>query len=406
VNKIKALVLLLPILVISACQPEKYPAQTITSNLVPSLTSTYIDATSISSPEITPTPLPQLDLLKGPYMVFGQTPMDVTVLWQDAARRDFTFEWGSDLSYSFGSTEPVKDPDSGIYRMELQDLNPGIKYVYRISADGAEANGSFYTPVTDSETLTFWAYGDTRSGPEIHDQIASEILNQISSDPLAQTFVLSTGDLMNTAEETSLQENEFSLVTPHIRQLQASLPVVNVMGNHDGTAIFKKYFPYPYTDTFDWSFDYGPAHFTVIDQYIDLAVGTRRYGWLENDLASSRKPWKVILLHEPGWSAGPHPNNETIQNLIQPLAERYGVDLVIAGHNHYFARATVQGVTHLTTGGGGAQLYEPGNGWSFIQTTISAYHFLKLSFSGLILTVEIISPAGELLESFTIDNKE
>ena len=78
---------------------------------------------------------------------------------------------------------------------------------------------------------------------------------------------------------------------------------------------------------------------------------------MRTDLAASAKPWKFIVLHEPGWSAGGgHGNNTTVQNDIQPLAVQYGVAIVFGGHNHYYARANVSGVTHLTMGGGGAPL--------------------------------------------------
>jgi hypothetical protein len=400
------MVVFLMSLFLTACQADGQPSATCTSE--PAETPVAQPPLSLTTvlPVITPTSPTPLDLFKGPYMVFGRTPLEISVIWQDDMGWDYTFEWGIDTAYTNGSVAPLVDDETAIYRVTLSQLEPNHLYHYRIRTKLAQISGSFRTPNIDSDKLTFWVYGDTRSGPEIHDQIANEILRQVKVNPTTDTFMISTGDLMDIAEEASLQANEFSKNTPNIRELQASLPVVNIMGNHDGTLLFKKYFPYPFTDTFDWSFDFGPAHFTVIDQYIDLAEGTRRYSWLENDMASSKKPWKIILLHESGWSAGPHDNNETVQNLIQPLAERYGVDLVIAGHNHYYARAMVQGVTHLTTGGGGAPLYDPERGWPLVVKTIKAYHFLRFSIDGQELTVEVISPEGELLDQFTIVNKE
>ena len=52
-----------------------------------------------------------------------------------------------------------------------------------------------------------------------------------------------------------------------------------------------------------YSFDYGPAHITVVDQYVSFAPGSAQYIWLENDLAASQKLWKFVILHEPAWSA-------------------------------------------------------------------------------------------------------
>jgi len=72
-----------------------------------------------------------------------------------------------------------------------------------------------------------------------------------------------------------------------------------------------------------------------------------------------------------------HANNPTVQAAIQPLAEQYGVSVIFGGHNHYYARAVVHGVTHLTVGGGGAPLYTPRPGADHVVTARSAYSFCQ-----------------------------
>lgn len=328
------------------------------------------------------------------------------VMWQSEQPADYQFEWGTDASYSSGSLIPPGDLETQLYRVDLSGLSPGTHYYYRVSTEKDEFKGDFLTPPADSVNVVFYAFGDTRSGPATHDLIAGNILSQIAAEPASQTFVVSTGDLMDVANEQNLQDNEFSPDQSSMRTLLASLPIVNVMGNHDDTALFKKYFPYPFTPTYDWSFDYGPVHFTVIDQYFPLNPGTTRWEWLKEDLASSPSQWKIILLHEPGWSAGPHDNNQMVQEVIQPLAEDNGVNMMIAGHNHYYARAVVNGVLHLTTGGGGAPLYYPGTGWPRVEKTIKAYHYLKIDITGNSLKVLAISPQGEILDEYSILSKE
>ncbi len=384
----------------------------------PLIASPTMEFSPSAIPTFTPlpptlTPLPStatskaaLVLKKGPYMLFSGSPNGITIIWQGETKDIYIFEWGMDELYLNGSSLPTGDPVSALYQVRLSGLMPGTRYHYKISTTQAEVRGSFVTPPLDSNSLTFFAYGDTRSGPEIHDQISARILQQIVLDPSAQTFVISTGDLMDTANEASLQENEFAPNQPNIRASMAALPVVNIMGNHDGTKLFKQYFPYPYTSTYDWSFDYGPAHFVVIDQYIDLVQGSERWFWLKDNLSTSQKPWKFILLHEPGWSAGHHDNDMTVQNVIQPLAVAYGVQLIIAGHNHYYARAEVDGVTHITTGGGGAPLYDPERGWPGVVSKIKAFHYIMFTINGDRLDAQVLSPQGELLEEFFLPKKE
>jgi hypothetical protein len=111
----------------------------------------------------------------------------------------------------------------------------------------------------------------------------------------------------------------------------------------------------------------------------------------------------MVVFHEPGWSAGGgHANNTTVQNDLQPLFAQYGVAIIFAGHNHYYARASVNGVTHLTMGGGGAPLYSPASGQPNIVKTYKGYSFGEFTISGSTLTAKILSSSGATVDSFTI----
>ena len=90
-------------------------------------------------------------------------------------------------------------------------------------------------------------------------------------------------------------------------------------------AIFKKYHPFNFPSSrFYFSFDYGPVHVAVVDQYTSYTSGSAQYNWLVNDLSTSTKPWKIIVLHQPGWSCnGGHGNDGTVQSTIQPLCTQY-----------------------------------------------------------------------------------
>ncbi len=109
--------------------------------------------------------------------------------------------------------------------------------------------------------------------------------------------------------------------------------------------------------TEEWySFDYGPVHFIMLDGFGTRNVnGTdiRFYSdttnhpeaiWLKQDLAATTQKWKVVYLHFPPYTQGSH-NSETesdliaIRQRINPILERFGVDLVILGHSHVYERS-------------------------------------------------------------------
>ncbi len=169
--------------------------------------------------------------------------------------------------------------------------------------------------------------------------------------------------------------------------------------------MFDKYFPYPYVSNFYWSFDYGPAHFAVLDQYVSYTPGSAQYIWLENDLANTSKEWKFLVFHEPGWSAlGGHANNTTVQTYIQPLCLTYGVDVIFAGHNHYYARCEVDGIQHITTGGGGAPLATPDQNAPNLVYAESCYQYCEISIQADQLNFACKRRDGTVADSFTISH--
>jgi hypothetical protein len=203
--------------------------------------------------------------------------------------------------------------------------------------NGSSKEGSFNTGADDNaKKLSFYAYGDHRNHPEDHDVVAEQIMTSIAKDSISQTIVVTTGDYVDEGDiESAWDDQFFNKSYPNIQKLLANLPYLTAMGNHEGQGLlFTKYFPYPmFEDSMYYSFDNGPAHFIIVDQFTDYSVGSTQYNWLVNDLASSNKKWKIMLLHEPGWSARYHPNNKDVQQIIQPLCVEYGVQFVITGHN-------------------------------------------------------------------------
>jgi hypothetical protein len=343
---------------------------------------------------------------KQPYLIWPGDPTRMEVLWQLSASGTSTLEWGADTSCALGSTQTSEYGADHQHASTIPDLTPGALYYYRVRAGGPAYAGSFHAaPPPDQTDLKFLAYGDTRSNPAVHDGVASAMVATWNADPEYQSLALVVGDLVYHGDlETDWTDQFFSPAYPNIRALMAHVPYHTCIGNHDGTGpLFMKYFPYPFVSSRYWSFDYGPMHVTVIDQYTSYGPGSAQLQWIESDLAASTKRWKFIVLHAPGWSAGGgHENDATVQTCIQPLCVRYGVPIVFGGHNHYYARAEVDGVEHLTIGGGGAPLYTPNPSYPFIVATARANHFCRVSIQGDQLTFEAVTPQGQVLDSFTL----
>lgn len=359
--------------------------------------------------------------LKAPYLLFDGYNTEMTVIWQLADTRQCLIEWGTDTTCSMGSARTAEYGTEHMHAHTITGLSPSTKYYYRVGCAGVQCPGSFYSaPETTDSHASFTVYGDTRTNYMTHDSVAAVMVANYTALPEYQSIVLAMGDLVTKgAAESSWQNEFFNDAQTHLRQRMSEVPTVSCLGNHElydslggsnlDTPLFGRYFPYPYVDRRYWSLDYGPAHITVVDQYpseYDPAwqglISPTELAWIENDLGSSASPWKLIILHEPGWSCGTHANNQDVQDLLQPLCEEYGVQIVFGGHNHNYARACMNGVYHLTTGGGGAPLHPPETGFPNVITALEVNHFCRVEIDHDVLMLTAVDLGGSVIDSFSI----
>ncbi|MCP5107777.1 MAG: metallophosphoesterase family protein [bacterium] len=344
---------------------------------------------------------------KGPYLIYPDNNTQMTVLYQLDASSSCTLEWGTNTTYSDGNVQTTEYGSDHQHKYVIPNLTPGTKYYYRVNVSGSYYTGTFWAaPATSAVDVKFLAYGDTRSYPADHDSVCAQMIDTYTNDPGYQTFTAHVGDWVNDGDQENDWTTEFfPRSRANLIGMQANLPIMGCMGNHEGSGVlYQKYYPYPFVADRYFSFDYGPAHVVILDQYVSYSQGSTQYNWLENDLSSTAKPWKFIVLHEPGWSAGGHSNDSTVQNDIQPLCIQYGVKLVFAGHNHYYARAEVDGVQHLTVGGGGAPLYSPSSSAANVVATAEVYHHGEIDIQGDQLSFVARDWNGNVIDSFTTTN--
>ncbi|HKC87178.1 MAG TPA: metallophosphoesterase, partial [Blastocatellia bacterium] len=96
----------------------------------------------------------------------------------------------------------------------------------------------------------------------------------------------------------------------------------------------------------------GLAEFFMIDS---TAFDMTQAGWLEGVLKESTAKWKIAVFHHPIYSsAGEHGSDLGLRSRIEPLLTRYGVNVVLSGHDHVYERVKPQqGVQYFVTGAGG-----------------------------------------------------
>jgi predicted phosphodiesterase len=365
-------------------------------------------------------------VLKSPYLIYPGQNSTMQVIWQDNfAGETNSVLWGSDTSYSLGSAIAPEFGDKQ-HTYTITGLQPDTKYYYQVKDQTTSCvygQGSFITAPADSATsIRFIGQGDSRSQPFALDNLMKAITLFTSQPGNAdyQRFAIHNGDWVSTDGESYWTNEWFDPKKTDIVAYTANTPIDGVKGNHDNSGgystTFPKYFPFPYpnktlkagtTATYNnlyWSMDYGPVHITYVDEYSTFTTGSVQYNWIVNDLATTTKPWKFLVYHEPAYSAGSDGDNTSAQTYLEPLITQYNVDLVFAGHSHNYARTGAYNLTqaqgdhialnvpHITSGGGGAPVYQPDmtnthSKYPHVITAWPAFEFVTFDIQGSTLTM-------------------
>lgn len=341
---------------------------------------------------------------KGPYMVYEGDNTEMTVMWQLDSSPTCTIRWGTDQSYSTGSST-VSSVGDNLYTFNVPNLVPGTKYYYTV--DNGVGEGQFWAaPPENSMNIKFLGWGDSRSNPDITARVMDDVLNE---DDEYFTFALMAGDWTQKDREEDWSSQHFNRNYAENLDVHTRVPLNGCRGNHEREAlVFNKYYPYNFAKegASYYAFEYGPVKVITIDQYKNYAPGSAQYNWIESELANTLKPIKIIQAHEPAWTSGSHGNNAEFQEL-QDMFKEHDVAMVFCGHNHVYTRCEVDGIPHITSGGTGAgadpdtdddgTLSDP-----YVEFTETCEHFVKFEVTnGVKLVATVIDERGNQIDSFS-----
>ncbi len=128
-----------------------------------------------------------------------------------------------------------------------------------------------------------------------------------------------------------------------------------------------------------------PGHWWSVQKSDVLLVGLdsnqpdnpTQLAWLEETLRGSSATWKIVALHHPPYSAGYQGSSMAVRRSFVPLFEKYGVQLVLSGHDHDYQRSKmINGVTYVVTGAA-AGTRRTGER-SFTQVSFSWHSYVEL----------------------------
>ncbi len=144
-----------------------------------------------------------------------------------------------------------------------------------------------------------------------------------------------------------------------------------------------------------WSTQLGPVLLVGLDS--NTPTDRTQRAWLERTLRDSTAPWKIVALHHPPYSAGYQGSSLAVRRAFRPLFERYGVQLVLSGHDHDYQRSKLlDGVTYVVSGSG-AGSRRTGSDW-FTARSFSWHHFTEIAVFRDQLVLRAINQEGRVAD--------
>ncbi|HMI05404.1 MAG TPA: metallophosphoesterase family protein [Pedobacter sp.] len=316
------------------------------------------------------------------------------------------------------------------HRVSINDLKPATQYMYRV---GNTDNWSEWMQFRTADNtlkkpkLSFIYFGDAQQG--IKPLWSRVIRKAYAAMPDAQ-LILHAGDLVNVANKDQDWGEWFAAG----EFIHGTIPSVMTPGNHEYThedgkshlsVYWKQQFLLPQNGPADELLE-NSSYYTDIQgvriislntQMIEEAPAeaciTRQREWLEALLKSNPQKWTCVVMHHPVYSTKKGRDNKKTRTHLKPLFDKYGVDLVLQGHDHAYAR----GMHKIAlTGGGpgdrsgtmyvvsvsGSKMYEtePQSWADTISSHLQIYHLIDIDDQ--VLSFKAYLATGELLDAFDL----
>ena len=259
------------------------------------------------------------------------------------------------------------------------------------------------------QEFSFLFFSDTQADPETGEYSeVGKLLSQAVEYAETPGLILFGGDVVNDGENA----DEWLKFREATSSTLSSLITATVPGNHDNYPLPAEQFDYPNQapsapgDGYFYSFDKNSIHFIMLDSNAMGAANEADIQWLENDLQSEtaqQANWRIVVMHHPMWTVVANPKDEsraaTMRENFLPLLEAYGVDLILCGHQHVYARSQpISGIIQIMAASGSKESYAPDNN-DYIAISAEAPNYLLIKTEAEKLTITAYDGIHEVIDT-------
>jgi hypothetical protein len=258
-----------------------------------------------------------------------------------------------------GSLDIGNGKTVGTYRANLQGLKPETHYLYRVG-DGKNWGEwfEFHTASDLPKKFRFLYVGDAQN--DIKSRWSRVIRAAYAKAPKS-AFIVHAGDLVASGYRDDLWGEWYD----SMEFIAATVPSLPVVGNHElekaaGApkslalpAIWKQEFAYPQNgpdvpENESYYFDYQGVRFlslnvNILENEKDFDANRpmieQMVAWVDKALQTNPNRWTIVTQHQGMYSMAEKRNYVKMREVLLPTYEKHGVDLVLQGHDHLYARS-------------------------------------------------------------------
>lgn len=276
-------------------------------------------------------------------------------------------EWSNEATAS-----DLAENTTYYYQYYTDGTGSGI-YSFRTDNDG-QTKAVFFT---DSQ-IGRWRGSDDKEEVYIHDTYGwNSTLETVFENNDGIDFILSSGDQV----EDSYSEEQYSMF--EAPECLRSVPVAPCVGNHDFyTTNFSHHFNTPNDNTLvparwpgsnGYYFCYNDVLFIMLDSN-NIVPASFNAVLRKAVKAYPDAKWRVVMMHHSPYDANAHKYfaSKLTRTTIAPSIDKFGIDLVLSGHDHYYSRSYIIKNNKVTDDKAVDNVYTNPNGTLYISGNTSS----------------------------------
>lgn len=327
--------------------------------------------------------------------------------------------------------------ERNLCRVDLKDLLPGVKYRYKVGNDDYLSDEYYFETADNSNEFTFAMMSDPQSVRSINYSNMTIASQKIMSEDLAD-FLIIGGDISELGGVEDFYSRFF--ITQNILK---EMPISTIPGNHEALLYeevpagsyyheiageYRAYSAHFYNPSNGPDFSLNSSYYYKYNDCLFVMINTQFSSndlkkiatWVDETITNNPSKYVIVTMHKGCFGNRYYGMMDSFNSIFVPVFDKHGVDLVMSGHDHTWARThalnknkqvdDVDGTVYWIVGTPGPKFYDPADGADkqFAYSTVDkleegCYSYVTVGEDGIFVQGKTIS--GSIVDEFFIPAK-